>query len=677
MVGIANFIDHTINIRLNTPAVLKTLPHWVLWRYEQIKERQTKVLYNPNHISSRAKSNDPLTWGTFEQTLEILHQNYDRFHGVAFAFTANDPYAGIDMDDCIDPYTGEFTWGKELIDHLDSYTEISPSGCGVKIFLKGQKPSHARCKINDPGLCGSGAIEIYDQGRFFVVTGNHLPDTPKCIQERQAELTQLCEHYWPANSSNEKSEVPTAAEQTHNLTVRSDNRFNRCLVSMLTMDIQDRNDGSHRLIAAACRCIEHDLSDVEAIACLRAYEVQRPFPVAYRDGELVKRLRDAESMSQRGKALAEPAKPGTLVQALLDSPTDEFTPRFKNVQQMIEDYPQLRPPVVHGLLRQGETMNVIAAPKTGKSWLVIDMAMAIATGRKWLGCYQTQKGNVLILDNELHGETSANRVPAVAQSRHIDLCEIAQSLYIENMRGRLIDTFQLENYFNYIQPRQFKLIIMDAFYRFMPSDTDENDNGRMAHIYNQIDRYASRLECAFVLIHHTSKGNQSGKSVTDVGAGAGAQSRAADSHLVLRQHQEDNVIVLDAAVRSWAPVAPQCLSWEFPVWNPAPSLNPADLAMPARRNKKSSKSDPDEAKPDWTPELFIKRFLTEEPKMKDQIVLEAREAGLSHAKSQKLLGAAEGMNLVCRWKFGANQKVLFSTIPQPAKEDNPDNVQGN
>jgi len=673
MVTITEYIDHTIDICQNTPAALKILRQWVLWRFETIKGRQTKVLYNPNQPLAKAKCNDPDTWGTFKQTIGTFHGNYDRFCGVAFAFTANDPYAGIDLDDCIDPATGEFIWGKAIVDAFASYTEISPSGCGVKIFLKGKKPSHAKCKVKDPGLCGEeGAMEVYDSKRFFVVTGNHLEGSPKSIRDGQKELTHLCEYYWPQKPIKEKSENPEVVSPSIGGDIEiahSDNRFNRCLFAMLAMDIKDHNDGSHRLIAAACRCVEHDLSDVQALVCLRAYEIQRRFPVPYSDGEFIKRIRDAETMTQRGNALSEPVKTDSLMRSLLQATDDDFVPQFKNARQLIEEYPKLRTPVIQGLLREGETMNIIAAPKTGKSWLINDMAMAVATGRKWLDTYETERGNVLILDNELHGETSANRLPKVARARRIDLSEVAETLFVENMRGRLIDIFTLEQYFSFLEPGQFKVIILDAFYRFMPADTDENDNGGMARIYNKIDQYASHLECAFVLVHHTSKGNQSGKSVTDVGAGAGSQSRATDSHLVLRQHEEEDVIVLDAAVRSWPPIAPMCLAWEFPVWNPAPYLDPADLERPSRRRKKSTPTEQVEPKPDWTPELFVEHFLDEDPKTMDEIILQATAEGLSQAKTKRLLGAAEGMLLVCRWKFGANQKVQFSTIPQPVKED--------
>jgi hypothetical protein len=92
-------------------------------------------------------------------------------------------------------------------------------------------------------------------------------------------------------------------------------------------------------------------------------------------------------------------------------------------------------------------------------------------------------------------------------------------------------------------------------------------------LYNMLDKYAASTGAAMIAIHHQSKGAQGDKAVTDVGAGAGAQSRAADTHLILRQHEEDGCIVLDAAVRSFPPVEPLGLRWDFPVWQPAYNLD--------------------------------------------------------------------------------------------------------
>ncbi|MCC6659451.1 MAG: AAA family ATPase [Phycisphaerales bacterium] len=335
--------------------------------------------------------------------------------------------------------------------------------------------------------------------------------------------------------------------------------------------------------------------------------------------------------------------------------TEPPPPQFISVRQLMAACPALRPPVIDGLLREGETMNLIASPKTGKSWLVLDLAIAVATGRPWLGRFPTVAGDVLIIDNELHGETSANRIPKVAKARGLGTDEFADNVFIRNLRGGLQDIVSLGTYFRAIEPGRFRLIVLDAFYRFLPAGMDENANADMASLYNHIDRYAADLGCAFVLIHHSSKGNQSGKSVTDVGAGAGSQSRATDAHLVLRPHEEADVVVLDAAVRSWPPHESVCLRWAFPVWDVADDLDPKRLKVESPRRRPRAERPPPE---DWTPERFVGAFMSGSPALRDEILLAAAK-DLSHAKASSMLKLAEARGLVQRVQPGPSDRVRF------------------
>lgn len=334
-----------------------------------------------------------------------------------------------------------------------------------------------------------------------------------------------------------------------------------------------------------------------------------------------------------------------------------------SLNDLVMRFPALRQPVMHGLLRRGETMNVISAPKIGKSWLVTDLALAVATGRPWLDTFTTEPGDVLIIDNELHAETSANRIPKVAVARQIELGDAGNRVFVQNLRGHWQDIFSLGPYFRSLEPGRFRVIILDAMYRFMPREMDENDNGTMANVYNAIDRYADLLGCCFVLIHHTSKGNQSGKSITDVGAGAGSQSRATDTHLILRPHEEDDVVVLDAAVRSWPPVMPRCLRWTFPVWTPTDDLDPALLRSekPRRKEKSAAVDEPQE---EWTPERFVQACVSETPEMRAVILDRAEGVGLSNRRGVQLLQRAEFVGLIHRWQDGRGKPVVYSTKPK-------------
>lgn len=325
-------------------------------------------------------------------------------------------------------------------------------------------------------------------------------------------------------------------------------------------------------------------------------------------------------------------------------------------QEILKQYPSQRPVLIDGLLRIGETMNVISAPKIGKSWSTVGLAFAVATGRPWFGKFATEQGRVLIVDNELHCETIAHRLRTVAQAADIHIDLLADSVSILPLRGRLRDINKLGMSLRKLGRGRYKLVILDAFYRCLPSGTDENDNGAMAGLYNALDTYTDDLGASFTNIHHSSKGDQTTKSITDVGSGAGAQSRATDTHLIMRPHEEDNAIVLDAAVRSFAPVSPVCLRWNYPLWTLAPDLDPACLRQP-RSRKKKTESEPTE--PPWNARRFADVFGKEEPRPRDVILEEARLLKLSDRKASELLKAAIGCGYLNSWKAkGANSKTL-------------------
>ena len=219
---------------------------------------------------------------------------------------------------------------------------------------------------------------------------------------------------------------------------------------------------------------------------------------------------------------------------------------------LLRDYPERRPAVIEGLLRQGETMNIIAAPKVGKSWLTLGLAFSVAHGLPWLDTFQCTKSRVLIIDNELHPETSAHRLRILGKALLLSV----DGIDLMNLRGNLQDLVGLCDKLKRIERGQYGLVIIDAFYRTIPQNSDENSNAMMAGLYNVIDATAEKIGSAFSSIHHSSKGNQANKAITDVGSGAGAMSRATDTHLILRPHEEEGAVVLEAAVRAGRPSLP-------------------------------------------------------------------------------------------------------------------------
>ena len=125
-----------------------------------------------------------------------------------------------------------------------------------------------------------------------------------------------------------------------------------------------------------------------------------------------------------------------------------------------------------------------------------------------------------------------------------------------------------------VAPGAYTAILWDALYRLLPSKTSENDNAGMMAIYNELDRIAEHTNASNIVIHHTSKGMQGEKTITDVGAGAGSIARAADTHLAIRPHELADCAVVDAVCRSFRSPHPLTIRWEFPLWQES-SIEPA------------------------------------------------------------------------------------------------------
>lgn len=108
---------------------------------------------------------------------------------------------------------------------------------------------------------------------------------------------------WLLDAIRDKPTPSPASTQWGDTSTRPHDRSTACLTGLLRIDMADHQDGSKRLFTAACRCVEHDLTDTEALNTIRAYERVRPFPTAWTDTHIFARLRDAERTVTRGKVI--------------------------------------------------------------------------------------------------------------------------------------------------------------------------------------------------------------------------------------------------------------------------------------------------------------------------------------------------------------------------------------
>lgn len=186
----------------NIPLELKNTAQWVYWRpVKDASGKWKKIPFNPNDIQNYANINLSSTWSDFP-TAQREVANYSA-GGIGFVLTSKDNFVGIDLDDCVDVSTGKVEdWAQLIIDNLNSYTERSPTGYGIRIFIKGT--------LGDQTGMHRGKIEIYDKGRFLTVTGNYLPQYGNLIEDRQEQLNQLV---LKLNSVNKTQQLKKASNK--------------------------------------------------------------------------------------------------------------------------------------------------------------------------------------------------------------------------------------------------------------------------------------------------------------------------------------------------------------------------------------------------------------------------------------------------------------------------------
>ena len=146
----------------NIPEELRRRRQWVVWKAVHKKDgKLDKVPYIAGG-AGKADTTDLMTWRSFEEAVTALETG--RYSGIGFVFSSGDPYAGIDLDDCRDPESGEIAeWAEEIVASFGGYAEASPSGTGVHIIVRGKAPNKKR-----------GKVEAYSSERYFTITGQVL-----------------------------------------------------------------------------------------------------------------------------------------------------------------------------------------------------------------------------------------------------------------------------------------------------------------------------------------------------------------------------------------------------------------------------------------------------------------------------------------------------------------------
>lgn len=216
-------------------------------------------------------------------------------------------------------------------------------------------------------------------------------------------------------------------------------------------------------------------------------------------------------------------------QEWIESVTDDL-PNPEGLEEVWGNLPELAPPLIDGVLRQGHKMLIAGPSKAGKSYSLIELCCAIAEGKEWLGWKCTQ-GRVLYVNLELDRASCLHRFKDIYTAmgwqpksiRNIDIWNLrGKSVPMDKLAPKLIRRAAKKNYI---------AIIIDPIYKIITGD--ENSADQMAAFCNQFDLVCTELGCAVIYCHHHSKGSQGQKRSMDRASGSGVFARDPDALLDL------------------------------------------------------------------------------------------------------------------------------------------------
>lgn len=236
----------------------------------------------------------------------------------------------------------------------------------------------------------------------------------------------------------------------------------------------------------------------------------------------------------------------------IESINDDL-PDPESLTSVWDHLPELSPPLIDGVLRQGHKMLLAGPSKAGKSYSLIELAIAIAEGRKWIN-WSCTKGKVMYVNLELDRASCLHRFRDVYEALALQPSNLA-NIDIWNLRGRSVPMDKLApKLIRRAAKKNYIAIIIDPIYKVITGD--ENSADQMAHFCNQFDKVCTELGCAVIYCHHHSKGGQGQKRSMDRASGSGVFARDPDALLDLIElplsedilKQKTNEAVCSAAI---------------------------------------------------------------------------------------------------------------------------------
>jgi hypothetical protein len=506
------------------PEELKQLKQWVLWRsIMKIGEKKpSKIPYQISGIE--AKTNNPDTWNSFESVINKYSNNGKNFSGIGFVFTDNDPYIGIDFDNCVDEDRNIQEDVKFWISKFSSYTEYSQSGKGIHIICKGVNPGHRKQK---------GIVEIYENVRYFAWTGKIIENYIK-IKSCQETINEF---YYTVfkEEEEEENEIQNEYKKTY---LPSDDKEEFYLKVLQVIKENGHGlfskYGEFLRFCMGCKAVGIPYEEIDPILQMsdgynpvqnkKLYEKLQPkkvdFGTVYYFATKANNYKLKELLCQKKEfAIANFCKNVSKNTPIINNqcpvnnkplPERDITNDIKlfsysdilNTAGNMED----NAIVQHLLYREGISM-LFGEPGCGKTWLMLDAVVNITEGKKVWGRYNCDNpSKVLLLEGDFSFLLLKDRL------KNFPMTETGKN----NFRSLTTEEFEKKGYEYCLDSeegkrnielfiKQFRpdILVIDSLCSFMEGDESKSDS--VKPILSYLRTLSQKYKIHIMVIHHSRK----------------------------------------------------------------------------------------------------------------------------------------------------------------------------
>lgn len=650
---------------------IRDLRQWLVWRKEERDGKPTKIPYSPT-TGQKAKSTDPETWSTYEQAVQAAKEN--GFDGIGFVFTPEDGLCGVDLDKCIDPVSGEIEpWAREIIEELNSYTEISPSGTGVHVILWASLPA---------GRNRKGKFETYDQGRYFTVSGKHLSGTPRAIESRQEALETVVERVFGEERNGH--EKPVTASMASSSGLSNDDVLDKAHAA--------KNGEKFRRLWSGDTSGYGSASEADAALCSLLAYWTGPEP------EKIDGLFRQSGLCREKWTKREDYRRRTIERALRDRTDFYHTPMTVKLTDGTErKVEELQPEEIGQLLSTVEPEEVSwlwpswlalgklaladGDPGLGKSAMTLDLAARVSSGKTLPDGAECEPAGVVLLSAE---DGLADTIRPRLDAAGADTSKILALATVPDEDGhdRLLsipeDLPLIEKGIRRVGAR---LLLVDPLMAFLSGDTNSHRDQDVRRALAPLAGLAEKTGAAVLVVRHLNKG-AAANPLYRGGGSIGIIGAARMAFVVGKDPQDEDRRVLASTKNNLAP-PPQSLMFGLTEaesgsvrvnWLGASEVSAKDiLGTPQDQEHSDARSEAVE---------FLNDILYEGPIPAKQVVEEAGNAGIAEKtlrRAKKILDVMVYRENVTGEKRGSGRwmwKLPVIELTEDSLQGSHEDVQG-